>query len=162
VTGASPSAPASSSPPQGAPAVLPGTIEGYSVAGANAFVRAKNWNGLVAYAKAWTQAQPNEPLAWYYLANAYGLDELNQPQNAIQPYQKASQLKSPWPEVWNDLGSTYMPIKQYSEAAAAFKGAADQSPKRMQYWNNFAAAQTELGNFGLAQKALYGGKNAAG
>jgi tetratricopeptide (TPR) repeat protein len=145
-----------------APRALPTSGSGYSVAGANAYVRAKDWNGLVGYARAWTRAQPNEPLAWYYLGNVYSPMALNQPQNSIQPYQHAEQLKSPWPEVWNDIGSAYYLNKQYKESADAFTKATEQNPKRIQYWNNLAAAQTEAGNFGLSQKTLDEGKKEAG
>jgi len=142
-----------STPPSGGP---------YSVAGANSYVRAKNWAGLVAYATAWTKAQPSDPLAWYYLGNVYGPTALNQPQNSVQPYLHAAQLKSPWPEVWNDIGSAYYLNKQYKDSADAFTKATEQNPKRIQYWNNLAAAQSEAGNFGLSQKALDEGKKEAG
>jgi len=36
---------------------------GYSVDGANRFVRTKDWNGLGRYATAWTTVEPNNPLA---------------------------------------------------------------------------------------------------
>src|SRR5262245_53658125 len=60
---------------------------GYSVEGANRFVNAKDWNGLARYATAWTKAEPNNAVAWYYLGNSYATG-LKQPEAAIPAFQK--------------------------------------------------------------------------
>ncbi len=44
----------------------------FSQQGAQAIINAKDWNRLLAYGKAWAQAQPNNPTAYYVIARAYG------------------------------------------------------------------------------------------
>lgn len=146
-----------STPP--APAGGPVPASGFSVPAANAYVKRKDFDGLLAYSKAWTQAEPSSSTAWFYLGNTYGT--LDQPQNALPAFQKASQLKSPWPEAWNALGCIYAQLKQFSQAVEAFRHATEQNSKKITYWNNLAAAYTETGDFGLAQNALDEGKGAA-
>ena len=141
------------------PTASPVPASGFSVPAANAYVKRKDFDGLLAYSKAWTQAEPSSSTAWFYLGNTYGT--LNQPQNALPVFQKASQLKAPWPAVWNALGCVHAQLKQFGEATEAFRHATEQNSKKMTYWNNLAAAYTETGDFGLAQKALDAGRSAA-
>src|SRR5579863_3280781 len=92
---------------------------GYSLAGANAYVAAKNWTGLLQYCRGWTQAEPNDPMGWYYMAQTLGA-EMNQPQNALPAFQRAASLKSPWPEIWNAQGIVYAQLGRYDESITAF------------------------------------------
>jgi len=64
---------------------------GYSVEGANRYVRAKDWNGLGQYATAWTKAEPNNPTAWYNLGNNYAMG-VQQPDAAIPAFQQVVRL----------------------------------------------------------------------
>lgn len=64
---------------------------GYSVEGANRYVRTKDWNGLGQYATAWTKVEPNNPTAWYYLGNNYATG-LQQPDAAIPAFQQVVRL----------------------------------------------------------------------
>lgn len=61
----------------------------FSIEGANAYVSARDWDGLLRYSTAWTKAQPNAPMAWFYLGNTYG-------QGLKQPGQALPAFERPW------------------------------------------------------------------
>src|SRR5262245_1302888 len=87
---------------------------GYSVEGANRFVNAKDWNGLGRYATAWTKAEPNNPVAWYYLGNNYATG-LQQPEAAIPAFEKVVQLDPNRHGAWQTLGVQFMKVKRYED-----------------------------------------------
>jgi hypothetical protein len=41
----------------------------YDTSGADRLRNARDWNGLLAYSQAWTQAQPDDATGWFYLGN---------------------------------------------------------------------------------------------
>jgi tetratricopeptide (TPR) repeat protein len=126
-----------------APATAPAD-SGYSVPRAKAYARAGDWNGLLAYAKAWTQAAPNDPDGWSSMALAYGSRVyglgLQRSADAIPAYQRAVALRPTWPEAWYALGMTQQELGQYDESIVAFNHAAEQAPNRPNYWNSLAAS----------------------
>ncbi len=67
------------------------TAFGYSLSEAQALERRKDWDGLVRYGKAWTQAEPNDANAWASLSVAYffGLDR---PDLALEPTKRGVAL----------------------------------------------------------------------
>lgn len=105
----------------------------------------------------WTQAEPNNPMGWYYMAQTLGA-EMNQPQNALPTFQRAASLKSPWPEVWNALGHVYAQLERYNESADAFRKATEQNPRRMSYWTNLAGAYSDSNKWDAARKVLMDGQ----
>jgi tetratricopeptide (TPR) repeat protein len=125
----------------------------YSVEGANGFVRAKDWNGLGQYARAWTKAEPNNPVAWYYLGNNYATG-LQQPEAAIPAFQQVVRLDPNRHGAWQTLGVQFMKVKRFEDAVMAFKRAAEIDPRKPNYWNNLAAAYRETHQFELAVAAL--------
>jgi tetratricopeptide (TPR) repeat protein len=125
----------------------------YSVEGANGFVRAKDWNGLGQYASAWTKAEPNNPVAWYYLGNNYATG-LQQPEAAIPAFQQVVRLDPKRHGAWQTLGVQYMKVKRFEDAVNAFKRATTIDPSKPNYWNNLAAAYRETHQFELAVAAL--------
>ena len=132
----------------------------FSDARIHQMVAAKDWNGLVAYNTAWTQAGAGNPLPWYYLGDAYGIG-LNQPEKAVPNFKKATELKSPWPQAWNALGQVLAGVGKYDESAQAFRQATAQNPGRMRYWNNLAAAYSDGNKNELAHRALLQGEKLA-
>jgi tetratricopeptide (TPR) repeat protein len=126
---------------------------GYSVDSANRFVHAKDWNGLGRYATAWTKAEPNNLLAWYYLGNNYAT-RLQQPEAAIPAFQQVVRLDPNRHGAWQTLGVQFMKVKRYEDAARAFKRATEIEPRRPNYWNNLASAYRETRQFDLAVAAL--------
>jgi len=125
----------------------------YSVEGANRFVNAKDWNGLARYATAWTKAEPNNPVAWYYLGNNYATG-LQQPEAAIPAFQQVVRLDPNRHGAWQTLGVQFMKVKRFEEAVNAFKRATAIEPRKPNYWNNLAAAYRETHQFELAVAAL--------
>jgi tetratricopeptide (TPR) repeat protein len=125
----------------------------YSVEGANHFVRAKDWNGLSQYATAWTKAEPNNPLAWYYLGNNYATG-LQQPEASIPAFQQVVRLDPNRHGAWQTLGVQYMKVKRFEDAVNAFKRATEIDPRKPNYWNNLASAYRETRQFDLAVAAL--------
>jgi tetratricopeptide (TPR) repeat protein len=134
---------------------------GYSVPGANAYVARKDWNGLLNYCRGWAQAEPTNPLAWYYMGSTYGVG-LRQPEAAVAAFHRAAALKSSWPELWNALGSEYMKMKRYKEASDSFRVATQQNPQKMNYWCNLAAAYTRHNRWPSALRAVQDGARNAG
>jgi tetratricopeptide (TPR) repeat protein len=133
----------------------------YSVSGADGYVHKKDWNGLLGYSKAWTQAEPDNPSGWFYLGKTYAA-VLNQPQDAVRPLQRAVALKPAWSEAWNVLGQTYLNLGRNKEAIEATRRAADQSPWDMGYWNRLAVVYSDVNKPGAAVKSLDDGERAAG
>ena len=134
-----------------APSALAQT--GYSVEGANRYVRAKDWNRLGQYASAWTKAEPNNPVAWYYLGNNYATG-LQQPDAAIPAFQQVVRLDPNRHGAWQTLGVQFMKVKRYEDAVRAFKRATELEPRKPNYWNNLASAYRETRQFDLAVVAL--------
>jgi tetratricopeptide (TPR) repeat protein len=116
---------------------------GYSLAGANGYVARQDWNGLLAYTRSWTRANPNEPLAWYYMGQTYG-SKLNRQVEAANAFERAVALKPHWPEAWWALGYTDMQLKRYPEAQRAVSTAVEQAPDRLNYRNGLAAVYSYL------------------
>ena len=116
---------------------------GYSIAGANPYVARKDWNGLLAYTQGWSRANPNEPMAWYYMGQTYGFG-LNRPADAANAFQRAVSLKSQWPEAWWALAYTDVQLKRYPDALQAVSTAVQQAPDRLNYRNGLAAVYSEL------------------
>ena len=126
---------------------------GYTVEGANRYVRAKDWNGLDQYASAWTKAEPNNSNAWYYLGNNYATG-LQQPEAAIPAFQQVVRLDPNRHGAWQTLGVQFMKVKRYEDAVRAFKRATELEPRKPNYWNNLASAYRETRQFDLAVATL--------
>src|SRR5436190_19737716 len=74
----------------------------FSQAQAQAIINRQDWNGLLAYGKAWAQAEPNSGDAWFVIGRAYGSKYyhigLEQPQNAVPAFQRLVQVNPQWPD----------------------------------------------------------------
>jgi tetratricopeptide (TPR) repeat protein len=125
----------------------------YNIAAANRYVGARDWNGLVQYATAWTRAEPSNPVGWFYLGNTYGMG-LARPDQALPAFQRAVTLQPKWPEAWDALGFVNVQLQRYDDAVKAFSRAVNQAPTRLNYRNSLAAAYSYAGRFSLAVKTL--------
>ena len=126
---------------------------GYSYQAANAYVARKDWNGLLAYTRAWASANPNDAMAWYYMGQTYG-QEFNRPADAAAAFRRAVALKPQWPEAWWALTITDRQVHRYSEALSAVNHAIQQAPDRMHYRNGLAAIYTDLNRWDDAVRTL--------
>ncbi|MGE0799513.1 MAG: tetratricopeptide repeat protein [Lautropia sp.] len=124
----------------------------YSVERANGYVNAKDWSGLAAYADAWTRAEPNNKIAWFYVGNNAGLQ--NRPDVAIAAFERVVALDPAYFPGWQALGIQLMKRKRFEPAIAAFRRATELAPAKPSHWNNLAAAYREAGRIDLALAAL--------
>jgi tetratricopeptide (TPR) repeat protein len=127
--------------------------QSYSNDGASAYVQARNYEGLVQCATAWTHAQPNNSDAWAYLGAAYGM-YLREPDKAIEPMKRSIALKPDIAPAWHALGATYVQLGKYVEAIDAFNHAIKLNPNQPTYWNNLAAAYSGMAQWDKASAVL--------
>ena len=113
--------------------------QAYTVQRGLAYQNAKDWQGLLHYTTAWTQAQPSNSDAWALMGSAYSLG-LNQPDKAIEPMKRAVALIPNSAPAWHALGVTYVLAKDYHDAVDAIKHAIQINPNQPTYYNNLAAA----------------------
>src|ERR1700677_4038156 len=73
--------------------------QSYSVAGALKYQNAKDWQGLLRYANAWTKAEPTSMDAWAFVGNAYTLG-LNQPEKGIDPLKRCVAIQPNSAPAW--------------------------------------------------------------
>lgn len=147
-----------------APSIVAGignAADTYSVAGANKYLAARDWNGLLSYSKRWTEARPDDPDAWYDLGNTL-LNGFHQPAEAIGPLTRAAQLKPNWAEAWYFLGMAQQDAKQPRDAMDSLQRAKDLAPQKMLYWVRLGSAYTELGRFVDARSLFLESEDVAG
>jgi tetratricopeptide (TPR) repeat protein len=125
----------------------------YSGAGFNDVARSGDTQSLLRYTQAWTKASPNDPNAWAYLGQVYGL-RLHQPEQAIQAMKRSLEIDPNQAPGWHALGVTYMDLKQYREASTAIEKAIHLNPNQPHYYNSLAAAYSGMGHWDSAQIAL--------
>ena len=70
--------------------------------GAEALEKARDWEGLLAHSRRWTQAEPSTSVAWYKLDCAYR--KLDRFPEAIEAYREALRLDPDYAPAWNDFG----------------------------------------------------------
>jgi tetratricopeptide (TPR) repeat protein len=129
------------------------SAQNYSDDEVQAYIKAKNWQGLIQYATAATQADPSNAKAWVCLGQTYGID-LGEWDKAVDPIKKFLALQPSSAPGWHALGVSYIQLKQYSDAVAAIKHATQINPNQPTYWNNLAVAYSDAGAFNSAAAAL--------
>jgi tetratricopeptide (TPR) repeat protein len=96
--------------------------------------RKKVLPGLLNHALRWTQDQPEDADAWYFLGNTYsGID---QTAKAIEAYQQALHINPEDAAVWNNLGNAYKNSNQTSKAIEAYQQAIRINPEDDSAWYN--------------------------
>lgn len=129
------------------------SVLGYSVAEANALKQRKDWDAVLKYGQAWTQAEPNNSNAWGVIAIAY-LVGFNRPDLALEPTKRGIALTPKEPGVWSTLGWIYKKLNRHSEAVDAFSHAVDLAPRNGIFWNDLAAAYSDEGNYKMTLQTL--------
>ena len=119
----------------------------FSVSQATSFEKQGDWTDCVNYAQNWTQQAPDEAGGWEFLGICEGLGLKNAPAS-ISAFRQFLQLQPNEYHAWNALGIEYHSINDNANAAAAFKRATDLAPQHPNYWNNLAAVQSEMGEWG--------------
>lgn len=91
----------------------------------------KDWPGLINHSLRWTQAFPEDALAWLQLGVAYF--ESGQYDEAIEAYKEALR-NSNTAYLWNKLGLAYNDSGQFDEAIEAYKEAIRIYPEYADAW----------------------------
>jgi tetratricopeptide (TPR) repeat protein len=125
----------------------------YSAMGANAYVRSKDYQGLLHYATAWANASPGSADAWSYLGVVYGI-YLKQPDKAVVPMQRSLALNPNQAPGWHALGVTYIQLKRNADAVGAISKAIKLNPNQPNYYNNLAVAYAEMARWQDAYNTL--------
>lgn len=139
---------------------IPVRAESYSTEGANAYVRSKDYQGLLRYATSWTNANPDSADAWSYLGVVYGI-YLKQPDKAVAPMQRSLKLNPNQAPGWHALGVTYIQLKKNADAVGAISKAIKLNPNQPTYYNNLAVAYAEMARWQDAYNALNDEKDLA-
>jgi len=135
--------------------------QAFSPEGANRYVAAKDWNGLLRYSRTWTAAEPGNATAWFYLGNTYGVGLKDYP-DATRAFERCVALSPQWAQAFDALGSAYVQNGEYARGAAAFERALQLSPRSPNYWNNLAAAYSDQNRFDLELEVLNRGVQISG
>jgi Flp pilus assembly protein TadD len=139
--------PAASVPPPPASALGAG-----EASEANELVRAQNWVGLVAFAKRWTQAQPDRAESWRYLGMAYARSgDFNAAADAL-PQALARDPANL--EMRSQLADVYMQGNRYAEAIALYEQISAATPNDARMWNNYGIALMGAGQSAQGIAAL--------
>jgi|GEM_PF-1343770 tetratricopeptide (TPR) repeat protein len=117
-----------------------------------ALEKARDWPGVLALCRRWTQAEPGNEDAWNSLGLAYGC--LDRHQDAIAAYREAVRLKPDDAEAWALLGGAYGHLDRHQDAIAAYREAVRLKPDFAEAWNNLAIAYDLSGNRSAALEAV--------
>jgi Flp pilus assembly protein TadD len=105
--------------------------------------KARDWQGMLAHCRRWTQAKPGYYLAWFNLGVAY--ESLGPPQKAIEAYREALRLKPDYAQAWCGLGGAYGKMGRYQEAIEPLREGLRLKPDFPFAWYNLGVAYGELG-----------------
>ncbi|MDP1537850.1 MAG: tetratricopeptide repeat-containing serine protease family protein, partial [Burkholderiales bacterium] len=105
----------------------------------------KDWAGLLAWGKQWTQADPGNALAWFSIGHAHR--GLNQLAPAIAAYRQVLRINPELADAWYSLGVTYADLKRYDDAIAAYRQALRIIPEHANAWNNLGNTYRDLKRF---------------
>jgi tetratricopeptide (TPR) repeat protein len=116
-----------------------------------ALIEKKDLIGLITHSLRWTEAQPQEPIAWFILGSAYG--ESGQFTEAIKAIEQGLSINAKEANAWFILGNAYNESGQYTEAIKAYKQALSIDPENASAWYNLGNAYDEFGQYTEAIKA---------
>jgi tetratricopeptide (TPR) repeat protein len=120
--------------------------EQFSDQGTRPFVEQKDWNGLLRYGTAWTQAQPDNAHAWLVVGTArYNLQQYPE---AIDADRRATQLDPSLFSAWYELTAAYNAMGTrvgYHELAVAAASHLDTTAKADWEWFQTGNIYTYLG-----------------
>ncbi len=93
-----------------------------------ALEKARNWQGLLAHCRRWTQSKPGDFLAWHSLGVAYG--RMGRYPEAIEAYREAVRLKPDDVVAWNNLALSYALSGNGNAALEALRELRRYDPKK--------------------------------
>jgi hypothetical protein len=95
---------------------------------AKALEKARDWPGLLAHCRRWTQAEPGNDFAWVVLGMAYG--KLGRSREAAEACREALRLKPDNADAWRNLAIAYALSGDRSAALAALKELRRYDPQK--------------------------------
>jgi hypothetical protein len=119
---------------------------------ADALEESKNWAGLLAWCRRWTQAEPDNEYAWFSLAIACG--KLGRHREAIAAYRECLRLEPDIAVTWYNLGHTYGHLRRYREANGAYQEVLRLEPDNTAAWYMLGLTYAILGNRSAALEAV--------
>jgi Flp pilus assembly protein TadD len=117
-----------------------------------ALEKARDFTGMLAHCRRWTQAEPNNEWAWFSLGVAYR--NLERYREAIEAYREALRLKADFATAWNNLGFAYQKMGRSREEIEAYQEALRLEPDFADAWYNLAGAYFRSGNRSAALEAV--------
>jgi tetratricopeptide (TPR) repeat protein len=114
--------------------------------------KAQDWPGLLTWCRRWTQGEPGNAFAWFYLGHAY--QDLGRHGDAMEASRKAVRLKPDFAEAWNDLGNSYVSVAAYRTAIGAFQRAVLLKPDFAEAWWGLGGSYARSGNRKAALEAV--------
>jgi Flp pilus assembly protein TadD len=119
---------------------------------AAALLKSQDWHGLLAHCRRWTQAQPDNNVAYYYLGFVYHV--LDRHREAVEAYREALRLKPDDAMAWNNLGVSYGKSGRWQEAVEAFREALRLKPDDAEAWLRLGFSYSKLGRWQEAVEAF--------
>ena len=113
--------------------------------------KARDWPGLLAHSRRWTQAEPGNDSAWFNLGVAYG--ELSLYRESIEALRESLRLKPDDAMAWFNLGNAYLNLGRYRESIEACREALRLKPNFDFAWYILGNAYGALGRNPEAIKA---------
>ena len=117
-----------------------------------ALEKARDWPGLLAHNRRWTQAEPGSDSAWFCLGTTY--EVMGRYREAIAAYREALRLIPNDALIWEYLGFAYGQLGRHREAIAAYREALRLEPDDAEAWYGLAAAYANSGNRSAALEAV--------
>jgi tetratricopeptide (TPR) repeat protein len=120
--------------------------------GAYRLQRARDWNGLLAHATRWTQAEPGRALAWHVLGSAQR--ELDRRVSALASFERAVALGSDDPRLLQVLALSYYEKGDRRRAIATSQRLLAADPDNALALGVLGRAMSDLGEYDEAVDAL--------
>ena len=107
--------------------------------------KAEDWNGMLAHCQEWTEAEPENSIAWYALGNAYG--NLDRYDDAISALREALRINSEDADAWYNLGLAYGKLGHRDDEIAAYREALRINPEDAEAWYNLGVTYADLDRY---------------
>jgi tetratricopeptide (TPR) repeat protein len=82
-----------------------------------------DWEGLFNWCLEWTEREPKNAKAWFFLGNAHNnrnaYDSLRR-DKVIAAYRQALQIDPDYAAAWNSLRDAYYNLKRYDDAIETY------------------------------------------
>lgn len=109
---------------------------------AEALAKARDFPGLLAHSRRWTQAEPGNSSGWFNLGVAY--EALGRPREAAEAYRKAQRLTPDNASALCMIGDRFSKLGRSREAMKAYREAIGLEPDDAETWYNLGSTYGDL------------------